>query len=865
MYITTFDVKNQSSKFPSSPFDDKSFIFKTIKCDNNIQLYQILVSHFILNLPLNISQPIQTFRRKRDLQPYTFAEFDKIVIDFDCDSEFNKNKILEYFSKYKCIIGASRSYDGYDNFNLKGFLFVEKQTLKELKVLHAKIQNDLKDFGYFNDDVTRVCYYTASLNKSLIFLNNDEGLLYPKIKENISSFIGKADFDIDLINTDEYKDTQDLALRVFQELGFVLKKKTDYYYNFEFKGDTDYYWYLDNPYIMNNKNRLKSINIFDVIKSKIKDTFNIQDYIKEYRGIDIDITDFDNIQVNEIIERFLFRKSNILTLKSFMGSGKTLLIGKIIKEAHQKDLRVLIVTNRVSVAQDFQNKFNLKLYLNKDYELGNSLICQYDSLWRYNIKYFDVVILDEYVSLLLHSRNNLTNNPLNLTKFLSLFDKRLVLSDAFLNDYVINILGKRNVINLCNKSKDDTPLYKIPNKDTFYHYVLKYALQGDKISVSVNNLETIRQLEGLLKSQGIRVQTITSETSDIVKKLLYQLFNRDDQDKYQVLIYSPIINVGISIMNYFDKHFHFDNASSIDAIQSLQMIKRSRRAKEIFYFVAESKKYLNINYNALCDEVVNDVHKDSSNSFLCEINDYGEMILSKMGKMCVKIDVFNNLIKRNYLATFEVLMGFNFSEKPVILDKVEFKMSDFKIDDVSLSKMYENLEYRDLNSVVIPNFDKKLEYRDLKELSKKDFESLTGIDLSDIENFKDFDYINSKVDLDIFKDRDRKKLKLIMLLYGKNKKILSYLKNYKILGMNLDLDVLKEMKCQALQEKRKDDFKFLDVLEKLRSRGFVFSKDLIFSESVEIKVILKSCGLKMINSKVSVPLEYEAVADCIVL
>ena len=80
-----------------------------------------------------------------------------------------------------------------------------------------------------------------------------------------------------------------------------------------------------------------------------------------------------------------------------------------------KDMRVLIITNRISVAQDFSNKYSIKLYNKDKYNVGDSVVVQYDSLWKYNIKNFDIIIMDEFISLMLHSRNNISNSSVNLS------------------------------------------------------------------------------------------------------------------------------------------------------------------------------------------------------------------------------------------------------------------------------------------------------------------------------------------------------------------------------------------------------------------------------------------------------------------
>ena len=56
-----------------------------------------------------------------------------------------------------------------------------------------------------------------------------------------------------------------------------------------------------------------------------------------------------------------------------------------------------------------------------------------------------------------------------------------------------------------------------------------------------------------------------------VKKLIYELFNEKYHNKYDVILFSPTITVGISIMNNVTHSFHYDEGKSVDTISSIQM------------------------------------------------------------------------------------------------------------------------------------------------------------------------------------------------------------------------------------------------------------------------------------------------------
>ena len=65
--------------------------------------------------------------------------------------------------------------------------------------------------------------------------------------------------------------------------------------------------------------------------------------------------------IKSAITDFLSRKDGLFAIKSPMGTGKSVVISEIIKDAQDQDMRVLVCTNRISVAEDFTQKYGLKI------------------------------------------------------------------------------------------------------------------------------------------------------------------------------------------------------------------------------------------------------------------------------------------------------------------------------------------------------------------------------------------------------------------------------------------------------------------------------------------------------------------------
>ncbi len=731
--ITIFDSKSKTYKTPISPYNDKTFTFRTIMCTNNLEMYTLMSKNFMLNIPLLLSEPHRSYRRKSDLEKYYNEYATYIVLDIDeVHSEFDKQMIINYFKNYKVILGESRSYDGYSNFNIKGILFTEKIPIDELKNVVAELTIELSKYCRIDESAARRPSLNAPMLKNNIFINNEDGIRYKYIKKESIEKINavKTEYlnnisDSFNLNIEDLKDIkadsiENLCLKVFQNMGFQAMKNNGngsitFKHPSEYKTPGGYFWFKQSPYTMHHFNVSKNINIFDTVrklditKELLKKDLN---YDSEFLNFNVN-TDILKINmkfiektpaIEEKVQKFLHAKNGLLSIRSPMGTGKSTVISHIIEECHEQDMKVLIITNRISVAQDFSKKYNMKLYNQDKYEIGDSLVVQFDSLWKYNIRFFDIVIMDEFISLMLHSRNNMNNNSFNIAKFFGCFQKKLVIADAFLTGYENFLLSKEiNVHLIDNIYRDGTELYNYNDFNVFIQQ-LAYTAEKHKITVSSTSLSFINSLTLLLKNKNLKVVTLTADTPDSTKKLIYDLFEEEYHDKWDVLIYSPTLTVGVSNMNENYYHFHYDSSISTDVISSLQMIKRTRKAKEIHLYIRDRIQYLKTNYNDIRDEYIMNVGKHIDNNYLFEVDNYGEPRLSEIGKKAIKIDTFKNILEFNHKDAFFWLCKYHFFSAPKTIEQVFESniLSRYQkmIKDEKVESIKHNIEqYLNLNNI----------------------------------------------------------------------------------------------------------------------------------------------------------------------
>jgi len=687
--ITIFNADKSSSKHPYSPFGDLTFIFKTFEATSHFEMYSVLVSNFILNIPLaKLSKPIRTFRRKVNLEHLYHHSITYLILDIDdVRSDFDKNIIIEYFKDYKVILGESRSYNGINNFRMKGILFTKSIELNDAKIALSKIHHDLKNVCTIDESVTRKSTANAPILKNNIIINNEDGILFKFIKKEAieqikSEYIGDGiKIPIKDLEDIEADSMEKLCLKVYQLLGFIAIRNNSngsisFKHPSERKTPIGYFWFSTSPYTMHHNNSTKSVNIFDSVrklplaKELMKKEISYDD---EFLNFDTNTSvltlnkkylEVTNI-VNDKIQSFLAEREGLFSIRSAMGTGKSTIIHHIINESHEIDMKVLIITNRISVAEDFRKKYSIKIYNQDKYEIGDSLICQYDSLWRYNIKFFDIVVMDEFISLMTHSRSNLNNNPINIAKFFASFSKKLVIADAFLTGYENFLLCNKetNLHMIDNIYRDPTILYSYDNLNYFINSLVFHTLKH-KVTVSATSLSFINSLQMLLMKRGLKVVSLTAQTPQSTKNLIYKLFEKDEHDKWDVLIYSPTLTVGVSNLNNVPYHFHYDSSMSTDVISSIQMVKRTRKTKEIHMFIKERTNYLKTSYNNIRDEYIVNIGKYIEQNYLFDIDDYGEAKLSEIGKKAIKIDTFKNILEFNHKEAMQWLLKYHFLKEP---------------------------------------------------------------------------------------------------------------------------------------------------------------------------------------------------------
>lgn len=794
MKLTTFTSDFTSSKVPKSPFGDKTFEF--VNHDVTIpEALELIRNEFILNRNYDFDGSLQLRRTKKDLAPYLNEKLEFVIIDFDnVKNKYSENMIVKYFEDNDYSIGIipSRSYNGEDSFNLKGILKATGYNTKaSIRAVLEEINETL--FPYCKIDLTSMnegALQAPSLSEGVIF--HQEGSYVPnyKLKEEIKEHI-----DLDI--ADEHSEVIDACLHEYALRGFTVQEVNEERGLIQFSHPSEntpkgYFLFLNSPFYMNHFNKSKSFSIFDALKGK-KAVQNFFEEIKrneriaEFQGSGI--SEFTKkiksryISVEDIGDEFIDKwldSEGLLKLKSAMGTGKSKVIEKVIEKGTTRRQKILLITNRISVAKDFKQKYGLKMYSDGDYEVGDDLIVQFDSLWRYSLKHFDIIILDEFVSIMLHSRNSMGDyGNLNRVKLMyAMRTKTCMIADAFLFGIEDGLIPTKPKYAIINDYREDLDMFEYPNIKSIVHKIREIALseRGErrKVSVSCTSKALAKAIESIIQSAGLKTMMLSADTLEEEKDDIYKVFEKDGHNAWNVLIYTPTLTVGVSILNNTDHHFHIDESMSADVISSIQMIRRSRKAKSIHYFIKERRRQLETNVENLNREVRNNIetYYKRNNSLLIDVDDYGDFRLSKVGEFINNVEVLYNKLENNHKHSFELLLDHQVNTEIVTVPNIKTEI--------------------DINAVKAKN--KEAEMAIMKETLNK----LTEVDYDDMA-------------LDEFDKRT-------FIVTDKDKMIKLMAEIRKSLQPSVSPDTIKEITELEIQKK----FKFVNKLKKLR---FFLSKN----------------------------------------
>jgi len=749
----SFFIANEVGKVPIAKENKFLFFTKDIKLKD---VHKLNKDFWLLNGSFNFDENGTAEKRNLVyLKKYQTKTFEFMFIDLDkIKSKFDLERIIEIFKKENLVfhLWESSSHNGINNFNVKGCWIVKgNNNTYSRKQAMEFIKDLVKDYC----KVDMSAYSPVMVQKPTHKENS--------ICINYGEFIPEFYYDEKPI-TIEIKDNNllQLCLNEYFKMGYSIKNEKEDIILLQHpkeKTKGGYFIFKSTPYICHHFNKDKTFSIIDIIKNTNEYKKHLQKRLEEefknklYQPIENQIIFNKRYIDNEIIKKIPDDiKDTAIVVKSPMGTGKTKFIDNF------KDKKCLIITNRITLAKEYKEKFpHFKLYNEDLYYEGDSLICQFESLHKYDLKQFDIFIIDEFVSLIEHSLSGLTDysnyNNLKLFYILNKFKKPILIMDAFLTGIEFLFFKRKNILYFNNIYRDDVNLFSFNNINVFINEIKKkLELKDGKVTLSTTNKIFARAIFQIFKND-YKIAIITGDTTD--KDKYTKFFNKDEHNEWDLFIYTPTITVGINILNQSKHHFHYSDGTG-SVINSLQQLKRNRKAKNIYVFL-NSKKYNKIiDLEFLELDIKNKLNKYlTKDSMYVDFDNYANLKLSDFGKWTIKKIYLNNLLNMNSKLAFEYLLKEQF--------KKDFKIIDYEIEDYNINDVIKEIREKDL------------------ELFKKDIEILK--ELNDFEfNVKlenEFEEVYDKI-FKIYENLSREDIQEILEEMTNNKNFLKKVSNLQL-------------------------------------------------------------------------------------
>lgn len=279
-----------------------------------------------------------------------------------------------------------------------------------------------------------------------------------------------------------------------------------------------------------------------------------------------------------------------------------------------------------------------------------------------HLKDYDLVIIDEFVSILFHAISNLSQRKrLLLEIFYWALKKPLIVSDAFLDSDSIAMLPKNPEI-IINDYKDTIPICEL-DEDAFMNKIKDVLMRNEKVAISTNSVKYIEsKLSDFCELYGKTRLIVTGTSSQNSKGTnVQELKNRDfDND---IIIYSPVVNVGVNIYKKIKNHFHFDSGMSADVIASIQMMRRARKAETIYYCIKPKRHDFITVVVKMKKYILDNLSKNES--WAVSVID-GENTFDEVGNLYVKILCLKNKLLNNNMLKFKNYLEDNFNVREQI-------------------------------------------------------------------------------------------------------------------------------------------------------------------------------------------------------
>lgn len=336
------------------------------------------------------------------------------------------------------------------------------------------------------------------------------------------------------------------------------------------------------------------------------------------------------------LDWFNNKKSSIMAVNAKWGTGKThYCLNSLIHHSKTIGKRVCIITENNALNREYGEKFNGVSHLNKS-KLSQEeplIICSLESIHKLKEWYYDIVVLDEYESILNHfeseTMENTSSGASGYNNMVVLFDKirsadKVIALDADLTDKRLEILNtlKPTIINkqYITENRWETYTHNLyhDDKESFLSDLMMDLFNGKKVVLPTSSkkfgnvvYDMVRDMDSdaechrhlticMINADGVRLtrngKLVKTDTADkIMKNLTEWLISND----INLFIHSPSIKTGVSINKpIFHSVYAKISDKSCCVREFIQMLYRCRTTIDTTINILceyESAEYLKCN------------------------------------------------------------------------------------------------------------------------------------------------------------------------------------------------------------------------------------------------------------------------------
>jgi hypothetical protein len=528
----------------------------------------------------------------------------------------------------------------------------------------------------------------------------------------------------------------------------------------EWSQGTEKYNKVNNYKIWENLNLNINFNyLICILNTKTTTKIKLLESIKHYEPITKDISNIKQLRMNNKyifdknysdiqLTKELFNDNDTIIIESTTGTGKTSNTSNFIKQyidENDENYKVLSIVSRKTLGEQHIESFkniNMISYEDntKDIDDDNITICINSLLMysRYTPSFFNnyIVYIDEISTFTRHLTHNNTldkNLKLIYTTLMKIINncKKLILTEALINDNVFNITEKRPnetkifIKNTFQKYKGvKTIQYNDENK--FLELIISKIKNGQYFLFGCDSCNIITTYYSECIKYSSNCILITADEK-------FKINNVNEQFKNKFVFYSPSITCGIdfSIIEPQDVILYI-KGNTLEPCDSFQQLTRTRNIKTVHFYINEKTIFNNAEYKHIdeCNEHfknIASIHSTLSN--LCiTINEDDELKFNDntFFKLFIYNEYLNDIYNTNKERHFKQILlnnGFNIScvnIKQELKKETKLKLKQVKdelqqkifIEHIDEIKINETLEDK-ISFLKITSNEDKLKYYDV--------------------------------------------------------------------------------------------------------------------------------------------------------